>query len=215
MHGPTQAIVQKTISEIDPIDLKMMWRCIELSKAAGKEREFPFASVIARDGNIIAEATNRVIRDGDVTRHAELLAVSKAQGVLGKKKLNGCTLYSNVEPCAMCSFPIREAKIARVVFSLQSPYMGGYTRWNVLRDEVISNKMHETFGDVPEVVVGVLAHEAERVWRNWNPIIWRIIQSRGCFEGPLDLCMHHPPPRPRNSFRTFLRQLNGKSRVRE
>jgi tRNA(adenine34) deaminase len=168
MHGRGESTEQ---SETYSVDEKMMRHCIELSKAAAKEGEFPFASVIARKGRIVAEATNRVIRDGDVTRHAELVAVSTAQRAVGGKKLIGCTLYSNVEPCVMCSFPVREARISRVIFSLKSPYMGGFSRWNVLGDELMSKKMREAFGDVPEIVGGLLAYEVEEVWRQWNPII--------------------------------------------
>jgi tRNA(adenine34) deaminase len=194
----------------DKLDLKFMQHCIDLSKAAAREGEFPFACVIVRDGDIIAEAANHVIRDGDVTRHAELVAVSLAQRALGGKKLYGCTLYSNVEPCVMCSFPIREARISRVVFSLKSPYMGGFSRWNVLGDETMSQKMRETFGSVPEVLEGVLAHEVARSWRAWNPIIWRVIKGRGCFVVEDDHRTH--PAAPRRSARvwTFFSDLRVK-----
>src|SRR3954467_1489416 len=70
---------------IEAIDLKMMARCIELSKTAGKEGEFPFACVIAKDGEVVVETTNRVKRDGDLTRHAEIVAVGMAQRALGTK----------------------------------------------------------------------------------------------------------------------------------
>ncbi|HEY7231909.1 MAG TPA: nucleoside deaminase [Pseudolabrys sp.] len=94
---------------LSSFDLEMMQRCIALSAEVGRAGEFPFASVIAKNGRVIAQAGNRVRRDSDITRHAELLAVSEAQKVLGKGRLKGCALYSNVEPCAMCSFPIRES----------------------------------------------------------------------------------------------------------
>ncbi len=145
------------------VDREMMARCIELSRAAASEGEFPFASLVTFNDTIIAEATNQVARDSDITRHAELLAVSKSQKVLGRSKLNGCTLYTNVEPCPMCSFPIREARIRRVVFSLKSPLMGGFSRWDLLKDNRISDVMPEAFGPPPEVLGGVLAEDAEAV----------------------------------------------------
>src|SRR4051812_42331946 len=97
------------------IDLTMMRRCVELSAAAVRAGELPFSCVVCRDGEIVAEAINRVVAEGDVTRHAELLAISAAQGVLGRTDLSDCTIYSSVEPCPMCSFPIRETRIGRVV----------------------------------------------------------------------------------------------------
>jgi tRNA(adenine34) deaminase len=169
-------------SGLMPVDLAMMTRCIALAKDAAACGEIPFASIICKDGVVVAEATNRVVRDKDVTRHAELLAIGAAQAVLKTRILSGCTLYSIVEPCPMCAFPAREAQIGRVVFALRSPMMGGLSKWNILRDPEISSVMPEAFGPIPEVVVGVLAREAEAVWKSWNPIAWRVIRRRGCFE---------------------------------
>ena len=168
----------------DAHDAALMQRCIELSQLATREGEFPFACVIARDGKIVTEATNRVVRDGDVTRHAELVAISQAQKALGTRDLSGCTLYTNVEPCVMCSFPIRETRISRVVYSIGSPLMGGDSRWDLLGDPEMSNVMPEAFGEAPEVVRGFLRREAEKAWRNWNPLIWGVIRYRGCFGAP-------------------------------
>jgi len=190
------------------IDTKLMERCIELSRVATGQGEFPFACVIARNGQVIAEATNRVARDRDITRHAELLAISEAQRAIGKTKLRNCSLYTNVEPCPMCSFPIREARISRVVFGIKSPVMGGFSRWNVLRDCELSNVMPEAFSEPPEVVAGFLAHEAERVWIEWNPLIWKIIKHRGCFAGPEESRGHwHKAPRQLSFVRSLLASL--------
>lgn len=81
----------------------------------------------------------------------------------------------------MCSFPIRETRISRVVFAISSPMMGGLSKWNVLRDRQLSQAMPEAFGPVPEVICGLLRLEAERVWWQWNPLIWSVIKYRGCF----------------------------------
>lgn len=169
------------------IDFKMMQRCIELSANAVKQRELPFSCVICRDGEIVAEAINRVAQDSDVTRHAEILAISQAQKVLGRKDLSDCTIYSSVEPCPMCAFPIRETRIGRVVYAISSPMMGGFSKWNVLGDNELSNVMPEAFGDAPDVFAGLLYREAATVWRNWNPLIWYAIRFRGCLaETPSD-----------------------------
>jgi tRNA(adenine34) deaminase len=165
---------------IAEIDARMMRRCVDLSSQAIDQGELPFACVICRDGEVVAEAINRVAQDRDVTRHAELLAISSAQVVLGRKDLSDCTIYSTVEPCPMCSFPIRETRIGRVVFAISSPMMGGLSKWNVLGDAEISNAMPEAFGGIPEVTGGLLYREAAAVWRNWNPLIWIAIRFRGC-----------------------------------
>jgi tRNA(adenine34) deaminase len=167
----------------DAIDLRMMERCIALSREAVSEGEYPFACVIAENGQVVVETTNRVARDCDVTRHAELMAVSEAQRKLGRTEPSGCTLYTTVEPCPMCSFPIREARISRVVYAIRSPLMGGSSRWDVLGDSVLSAQMPEAFGEAPEVIAGVLRREAEKVWWRMNPLVWGVIRLRGVFGG--------------------------------
>jgi tRNA(adenine34) deaminase len=172
-------------------DQAMMARCLELAKTAASAGEFPFAAVITKNGEVVTETINRVARDGDITRHAELIAVSEAQKRLGRGNLGNCTLYTIIEPCPMCSFAIREAGVSRVVFALTSPLMGGSSRWNVLGDDVLSLHMPETFAPPPVVVAGLLSREAAQVWRRWNPIVWGIIRLRGVFR-PKPV----PPPQP-------------------
>ncbi|MBO0757281.1 MAG: nucleoside deaminase, partial [Bradyrhizobiaceae bacterium] len=177
---------------VSDIDLKMMERCIDLSRTASTHGELPFASLIGKGEAVVSEAVNRVYRETDVTRHAELVAVSEAQKSLGRTDLSDCTLYSTVEPCAMCSFPIRETRIAKVVFAIRSPLMGGFSKFGILQDTDLSNIVPEIFGDVPEVVGGVLLREAEKVWRSCNPLVWAIIRYRGCMSGDPapDTCIH-------------------------
>ncbi len=193
-------------SGVRPFDMAMMQRCVALSAEAMHAGEIPFASLVCRDGEVVAEATNRVVRDRDVTRHAELIAIAAAQKALGTRVLSGCTLYSNVEPCPMCAFPVREAQIGRVVFALRSPLMGGLSKWNILRDAEISDVMPEAFGRVPEVVAGLLAREAEKVWIKWNPLAWAVIRYRGCFDtAPLEPAVELlDGARGRNFFRQLL-----------
>jgi tRNA(adenine34) deaminase len=167
----------------DASDIDMMKRCIALSREGVVAGEFPFACVIADGDEVVAETTNRVARDRDVTCHAELLAISEAYRKVGKRRLMRCTLYSTVEPCPMCSFMIRESNISRVVFAIRSPLMGGHSRWNVLGDDVLSASMPEMFGEAPVVTAGVLQREAESVWWRMNPLVWGVIRLRGVFGG--------------------------------
>ncbi len=188
------------------IDKAMMERCIGLSAKAIEQGEMPFASLICRGAEILVEATNQVARAEDITRHAELVAISKAQHILGRKDLSDCTLYCTVELCAMCAFAARETRIGRVVFAIKSPMMGGVSKWNVLRDTELSNAMPEVFGAVPEVVAGLMQEDAERIWHAWNPLIWAVIRYRGYLGGySADTCfttLHAIPER-----HGFLRRL--------
>jgi tRNA(adenine34) deaminase len=188
-------------------DKAMMARAIELSRQAIREGEYPFGTVIARRGEILAEAMNRTIREGDIAGHAEVLALSRAYRAIGKEGLRDATLYSNVEPCAMCSYCIREAQIGRVAFALASPVMGGLSKWNILRDEGISG-IPQIFGPVPEVVAGVLAADAREAWRDWSAVGWQMIELRGLliepFTGPASV---HVAPARRRSLWQHLQML--------
>jgi tRNA(adenine34) deaminase len=64
----------------------------------------------------VSRAHNRTVRDGDATAHAESLAIRAASAALGGWRLDGCTLYVTLEPCAMCAGAIVLARLDRVVF---------------------------------------------------------------------------------------------------
>jgi tRNA(adenine34) deaminase len=93
----------------------MMRRCFTLAEQSAKPGAWCCGYPQWRDH---AEATNRVARDHDITHHAEIVAMAEAQRRLGGTDLGGRTLYSNVEPCALCSYAIQESRLARVVFAL-------------------------------------------------------------------------------------------------
>jgi tRNA(adenine34) deaminase len=194
-------------SSREATDKAMMARCIALSRIAVSEGEYPFGTVIALNSQVVAEAINRTIRDGDVTRHAEVIALSDAQKAISREQLRQYTLYTNVEPCAMCSYCIREAWVGRVVYAIGSPAMGGLSKWNILRDDGISD-IPLIFGTVPEVVSGVLLHEAKQAWRDWNPLAWQMIKLRGLLTEP---CAHdahvHVRPAQRRSLWHRLQML--------
>ena len=173
-------------ADTEAIDVDMMRRCLALSKSSSDQGEYPYAAVICRDGKFVCESINRVAHDKNVTRHAEVVALSEAQRLLGRTSLDDCTLYSITEPCAYCSYAIRETRIGRVVYGLRSPVMGGHSRWNILADSGLSDAMPEVFAAAPEIVAGSMSKEAADIFAAWNPLFWRFIRSRGLFvAGPV------------------------------
>lgn len=170
-----------------PFDAAMMQRCIALSVRSGEEGEYPYGVVICRDGKTVTESINRVAHERDVTRHAEVVAISAAQKALGTVSLDDCMIYVSAEPCAYCCYAIRESRIGRVVYALRSPHMGGVSKWPVLTDEDISDAMPEVFAAPPEIVAGFMAREAEAALLKWNPVITGAMKLRGLFiAGPLE-----------------------------
>ncbi len=161
-------------------DSDLMKRCVSLGRSSVSAGEYPFAAVIARNGSFLCESINMVRHDHDVNRHAEVSVISEAQAIRGES-LSDCTIYSTVEPCAQCSYAIREARIGRVVYGLKSPLMGGHSRWNILADANLSKMLPEVFLPAPEIVPGFLQSEVEALFQRWNPLIWSIIKARGIF----------------------------------
>src|SRR6478736_6840418 len=150
-------------------DAGMMRRAIALAVRSGREGEYPYGVVISRRGEVIAESINRVAHERDVTRHAEVVAISAAQKKLGTVSLDACTIYVSAEPCVYCCYAIRESRIGRVVYGLTSPHMGGVSKWPVLTDRDISDAMPEVFAAPPEIIAGFMAKDAEDALLRWNP----------------------------------------------
>lgn len=132
-----------------------MRRCLELAHSARAAGESPVGAVIVYGGEIIAEAAEQVRSGLDISGHAELIALRRACQSLGTMDLRECVLCTNVEPCWMCAFAIRETGIRSVVIGLPVPNIGGATsRHPILCDSEIAG-----WGPPPSLVWGVLAEE--------------------------------------------------------
>ena len=96
---------------------ELMRRAIELSINSVKNGGGPFGAVIAKDGEIIAEASNSVTIDNDPTAHAEVNAIRKATAKLGTFDLRGCEVYTSCEPCPMCLGAIYWARLDKIYYA--------------------------------------------------------------------------------------------------
>lgn len=113
-----------------------MRRCLQLAAQARERGDAPVGAVIVRAGEILAEGVEQVRAGRDVTAHAELIALRRACERLGTTDLSGCILCTNVEPCWMCSYLIREAGIPAVVIGVPVADIGGLTsRFPLLSDD--------------------------------------------------------------------------------
>ncbi len=96
---------------------ELMRRAIALSEDSVRKGGGPFGAVIARDGEVIAEAANSVTLDHDPTAHAEVNAIRKATRLLGTFSLEGCEIYTSCEPCPMCLGAIYWAHLDRIYYA--------------------------------------------------------------------------------------------------
>ena len=98
-------------------DKRFMQRAIDLSIENVKNGGGPFGAVIVRDGEVIAEGTNRVTANCDPTAHAEVMAIRRACQQVKTFHLDGCTIYTSCEPCPMCLSAIYWAGISRICYA--------------------------------------------------------------------------------------------------
>src|SRR5712671_271988 len=105
-------------------DHYFMGEALRQAKRAYDAEEVPVGAVIVRAGRIIARAFNQVELLKDATAHAEMLAITQAEGLVGDWRLNECTLYVTKEPCPMCAGAIVHVRLARVVFGASDPKAG-------------------------------------------------------------------------------------------
>ncbi|MDE3052623.1 MAG: tRNA adenosine(34) deaminase TadA [Gemmatimonadota bacterium] len=92
--------------------------------AAAAAGDVPVGAVIVRHGVVVARAGNRTVRDHDPTAHAELLAIRQAAAELGDWRLEDCTLYVTLEPCAMCAGAVVLARLSGLAFGAWDPKAG-------------------------------------------------------------------------------------------
>ena len=87
--------------------------------------EVPVGAVlVGPDGQLLAEGSNRNIREHDPSAHAEIVALRRAGQAIGNHRLLGSTLYVTLEPCAMCAMAMVHARVARVVYGARDPKTG-------------------------------------------------------------------------------------------
>ena len=105
-------------------DKLFMKRAIDLAKECINDQEVPVGAVIVKHGKIIGEGKNRVIRENDVTSHAEINAIRNASKNIKNYRLNKCSMYVTLEPCHMCAKAIVDARLDSVIFASSEPKTG-------------------------------------------------------------------------------------------
>jgi len=127
---------------------------LALAEASAAEvgGDVPVGAVIVRRGAVVARAGNRTVRDQDPTAHAEMVVIRAASSAVGAWRLQDCTLYVTLEPCAMCAGAIVLARLSRVVFGAWDDKAG-------MAGSVGDLLRHPRLNHRPEVLAGVRAQE--------------------------------------------------------
>jgi tRNA(adenine34) deaminase len=137
-------------------DEQYIRNALDLAREAARRNEVPVGALVVQGTSILAATTNRTVRDQDPTAHAELLAIREAASKLDRWRLDDCTLYVTLEPCAMCAGALVLSRIKRVVFGAWDDKAG-------MAGSVDDLLRHPRLNHRPEVRGGVLPDECGRV----------------------------------------------------
>jgi tRNA(adenine34) deaminase len=130
------------------------------ARAALDHDDVPVGAVVVHDGQVIAARHNERELTNDPSAHAEILAMRDASRALGRWRLDDCTLYVTLEPCAMCAGAAVNARLGRLVYGATDPKAGAVTsHFGLLDSEVLNHR-------VP-VTSGVEADEAAELLRSF------------------------------------------------
>ncbi|MCA6068183.1 nucleoside deaminase [Chryseobacterium sp. RG1] len=134
-----------------------MLECIELAKQALKKGNPPVGSVLVFEDKVIGRGIESGKSSGDITQHAEILAVKDALKNGYRDVLEQSVMFSTHEPCIMCSYLIRHHKIKKLVFGVSVPFVGGQSsEFKILETENIPK-----WGKRPKIETGILQRECE------------------------------------------------------
>lgn len=121
---------------------------IHAAREAEKQGEVPIGAVIVdASGNVLATGGNRTITNTDPTAHAEILALRTAATRVGNYRLNGCTVYTTIEPCSMCAGALVNARIARLVYGAPDERFGAvHTHFGICSSPELNHRLEITPG---------------------------------------------------------------------
>jgi tRNA(adenine34) deaminase len=142
------------------IDERFMRNAIAIARDATRQNEVPIGAVMVRGGKIVAAANNRTVRDQDATAHAEMIAIRDAAAALDRWRLDDCTLYVTLEPCAMCAGAMVLSRISRIVFGAWDEKAG-------MAGSVGDILRHPNLNHTPEVQGGLLAEQCAEMLRQF------------------------------------------------
>ena len=139
---------------------KFMKEALKEAKKAYEKLEVPVGCVIVKDGKIIARGYNKKEEKKDTTQHAEIIAIQKASRKIGAWRLQDCEMYVTLEPCAMCTGALIQARLKRVYIGTMDPKTGACgSVLNLLEDYKFNHKV--------EVETNIMQKECEKILKDF------------------------------------------------
>ncbi len=116
MDDAAGSLILSALISVDDEDARFMRAALAQADEAAAAGAVPIGAVVVIGGELVGRGMNRVIRDGDTTAHAEIVALRDAFRALNNYRAPGATIYTTVEPCAMCAGALLHARVSRVVW---------------------------------------------------------------------------------------------------
>lgn len=136
-----------------------MRRALDLAAEAGAAGEVPVGAVVTRDGQVVAEGRNAMRTSQDPTAHAEIVVLRAAARALGTSRLDECTLWVSLEPCAMCAGAIALARLSALRFAAEDPKGGAVVNGPRLFGQPTCHHRPDVLGGIGEEEAGAMLRE--------------------------------------------------------
>ena len=150
-----------------------MREALRLAREGADAGEVPVGAVVAIAGEIVGRGWNSPVARNDPTAHAEILALREAAARIGNYRLEGATLYSTLEPCAMCAGALVAGRVARLVFGARDLRFGGVrSKFQIADSDLLNHRV--------EVVENVLAVECVELLQEF----FRSARTHACRGAP-------------------------------
>jgi tRNA(adenine34) deaminase len=155
-----------------------MHEAIKAAEAAERLDEVPIgACLIDEAGSLLAIAGNRTITDTDPTAHAEILVLREAAARIGNYRLVDTTIYTTIEPCAMCAGALVNSRVKRLVYGAADERFGAVeTIFRICDSAALNHKI--------EIVSGVLAEDCRKLMQNFFRRKREIQKSKSLIDNP-------------------------------
>src|SRR5215831_18463608 len=149
-------------SAAEPIDAHEHWmrEALRAAREAESRQEVPIGACIVVGGEIVAVAGNRTRTDCDPTAHAEIIALREAAKRVGNYRLSGATVYSTIEPCAMCAGALIQARVPLLVYGARDEKAGAVdTHFQICNSDQLNHRV--------KVISGVLETECRELMQEF------------------------------------------------
>lgn len=124
-------------------DERFMGAALSEALAAQEGGDVPVGAVVVREGRIIGRGHNQREKLKDPTAHAEMIALTAASAAVGSWRLDDCTLYVTLEPCAMCAGALVLARLERLVFGATDPKAGAcVSLYHITDDDRLNHRVN-------------------------------------------------------------------------